>query len=186
MNKTVLVIGGVVAASFALLALILGFWLVGTYNGAATLRNQYQSKVFANQAEFDNMWKKIQQTAQVPEAQKDAFKEIFTSYATARTSEGQGRMMTWIKEAVPHVNLSLYKNLLNIITGSRDGWTRNQVELVDIANSYNQKLSVFPGNVILPMMGFEKIVPKIISSTRTENAFTTGKDDDVNLNMGKK
>jgi len=186
MNKTFLIVGGIFAGGFALLALVLGLWLIGTYNDAATLRNQYESKVAANSAEFDNMWKKIQQTAQVPEAQKNAFREIFEGYANARTSEGQGRVMTWIKEAAPTVDLRLYGQLMNIITGSRDGWTRNQRELVSISEQYNQRLSVFPGNFILPMMGFQKIVPKVITSTRTEAAFATGKDDDVNLNMGAK
>lgn len=186
MNKTILVVSGVITAGFALFALIIGFWLVGTYNDAATLRNQYDSRVFANQAHFDGMWKKVQQAAQVPEAQKNAFREIFEGYAKARTSEGQGRMMAWIKEVVPNVDLSLYKTLMNIIVGSRDEWTGNQIALVDISREYNQKLSVFPGNFILPMMGFQKIVPKVITSTRTENAFATGKDDEVSLPIGKK
>ena len=94
--------------------------------------------------------------------------------------------MNWIKEAIPSVDVSIYKDLMNIITSSRDEWTRNQVELVSIANEYNKMLAVFPSNVLLKMLGFERIEPKIITSTRTENAFKTGKDDDVELNLGKK
>jgi hypothetical protein len=140
--------------------------------------------VSANEASFDNMWKKIQQTAQVPEAQKNALREIFESHASARTGSGQGgTVMNWIKESVPTVQLTSYDNLMNIITGSRDEWTRNQIELVSISNEYNQMLSVFPSNLFLRLFGFEKIVPKIITSTRTVEAFKTGKDDDVDLKL---
>ena len=51
---------------------------------------------------------------------------------------------------------------------------------------YNQRLSVFPSNLVLRMFGFEKIVPKIITSSRTDKAFSTGKDDDVDLNLSTK
>lgn len=186
MNKTTWIIGGVIAGGMALFGLVLGLWLIGTYNSAASLKNQYEMKVASNEAEFDNMWKKIQQTAQVPEAQKNGFREIFEGYATARTSQGQGQLMTWIKEKIPNVKLDLYKTLMNIIIGSRDGWTRNQNELVSVASEYNNLLVRFPGNVILPILGFQKINPKIISSTRTKDAFATGKDDDVALPLGQK
>jgi hypothetical protein len=186
MNKAILVALILVGGGF-LFAGVLGIWAVGTYNGAATLKNQYTSKVSANEASFDNMWKKIQQTSQVPDAQKNALREIFEGYAAARTGVGGGgSVMNWIKEAIPSVDVSIYKDLMNIITSSRDEWTRNQVELVSIANEYNKMLAVFPSNVLLKMLGFERIEPKIITSTRTENAFKTGKDDDVELNLGKK
>ena len=186
MNKGILV-GLVLAGGLFLFALVGGVWVMGTYNEAASLKNQYTSKVSANEASFDNMWKKIQQTAQVPEAQKNAFREVFENYAAARTGTGGGgSLMNWIKEAIPNVDLSIYKDLMNTITGSRDEWTRNQIELVSISNEYNQRLSVFPSNLVLRMFGFEKIVPKIITSSRTDKAFSTGKDDDVDLNLSTK
>lgn len=184
MNKGILT-ALILAGGALLFGIVLLFWGIGTYNTAASLKNQYTSKVSANEASFDNMWKKIQQTSQVPDAQKNALREIFEGYASARTgSGGGGSVMNWIKEAIPAVDVSIYKDLMNIITGSRDEWTRNQIELVSISNEYNQMLSVFPSNILLRTFGFEKIVPKVITSTRTENAFKTGKDDDVSLNIG--
>ena len=168
---------------FALFALVMGLWLVGLHNSAATLRNQYEAKVSGNEAVFDGVWKKVSQAAQIPEAQKNGFREIFENYASARTSAGQGQVMTWVKETVPNVDLSIYKNLMNIVIGSRDEWTANQVALVDVSREYNLKLSVFPGNFVLPLFGHAKIVPKVISSTRTKDAFTTGKDDEVDLKL---
>lgn len=159
---------------------------VSIYNDAASVKNTYEMKVKSNEAEFDNMWKKIQQVAQVPDAQKEAFKEVYSSYASSRTAQNQGQMMAWIKESVPNYNGEIYAQLMNVITGSRDGWTMRQNELVDIARQYNANLVVFPKNVLLRMFGFEKIEPKVITSTRTEQSFKTGKDDDVELFNKKK
>jgi len=179
--KTSYIIAGVVLGCALLFVSILGLWTIGTYNTAKTLKNQYDAKLKANEAIFDNMWKKITQSHQVTGEQKEALKSIFVDYAKARTSPNAGAVMNWVKEAIPNPDLSLYKTLLNVITGSRDEWTANQVALVDIAREYNLMLEKFPSNVLLGAFGFQKIDAKIISSTRTDAAFKSGKDDDVKL-----
>lgn len=182
--KLALIISAVVIGGLILLAGILAIWGVGTYNSAASLKNQYDAKVKANEALFDNMWKKISQSAQVTDAQKDALKEIFTSYAEARTGTGsKGSFASMVTEAIPQVDTSVYKNLQNIITGARDEWTANQVALVDIAREYNRMLAVFPSNILLGAFSFQKLDPKVITSSRTGEAFRTGKDDDTDLKL---
>lgn len=180
MSKTIITIIAL-CATLLVGVLVIGGIGVNIYNTQSTLKNTYEMKVKSNEAEFDNMWKKIQQTASVGEAQKDGFRQIFTDYAKGRTVEGAGKVMSWVKEAIPKVDLSIYKQILNIVTGSRDSWTGRQNELVDIARQYNQNLVTFPKNLILGMFGFQKIDPKIVTSSRTEKAFTDGKDDSVDL-----
>jgi hypothetical protein len=164
-----------------LFGFVLLFGVVGMYNTQATLKNTYEMKVKDNQSEFDNMWKKITQVVQIPEAKKEAFKEIFVSYAEARTTQASGKLMTWLQESVPTADLNAYDNAMNIIVASRDGWTMRQKELVDYARVYNQNLVTFPKNFILGMFGFQKIDPDIVTSTRTDEAFRTGQDEDVDL-----
>jgi hypothetical protein len=185
MSKTVITFLSIGAVLFVT-AIVLVLSGVSIYNDAASVKNTYEMKVKSNEAEFDNMWKKIQQVAQVPDAQKDAFKEVYSSYASSRTSPNQGQMMAWIKESVPNYNGEIYTQLMNVITGSRDGWTMRQNELVDVARQYNANLVVFPKNILLKFCGFEKIEPKVITSTKTEQSFKTGKDDDVELFNKKK
>lgn len=181
--KTPLIIAGLAVGALGLLAVVIGLWAMGLYNGASTLRNQYESKVRANEAVFDNMWKKISQSSQVTDAQKDAMKEVFVGYAQARSGTGgsSASFINAVREAVPQFDAATFRNLQNIITGSRDEWTANQVALVDISREYNLMLVKFPSNLILGMLGFQKIDPKIITSSRTEKAFATSKDDDVDL-----
>lgn len=175
-----LILLGIVGA-FGLALIVIVSSLIGQFNDAAKLRNQYEAKVVDNSSEFDNMKKKISQVVQVSDVQYDKLKEILVSYADARSTKSDNVMMNWIKESVPNIDTSTYKTIINIITGSRDSWTMRQKELIDISREYNQRLSVFPGNFILPMFGFQKIVPKVITSSATEKAFETGKDDDVKI-----
>lgn len=180
MIKWWMILLGVVGTGLVTLLIIVAA-LIGQFNSAATLRNLYEAKVTANTSEFDNMKKKISQVVQVTDIQYDKLKEIIVSNADARTNKSTNLMMNWIKESVPNIDTSTYKQLINIITSSRDAWTMRQTELVDISREYNLKLSIFPSNVILPMFGFQKIVPKVITSSSTEKAFETGRDDDVKL-----
>lgn len=183
MNKTLLALIGIGGIG-AILLLVLGISCIGSYNGAATLRNSYEIKLKDNESQFDLMYKKIAQAAQLPAAKKDAFREIYTSYATARTNQSQQQLMTWIKEsAPPNPDLSIYDKVLNIIMGSRDSFAMRQRELLGIAEEYNRRLSVLPGNFILPMMGFTKIDPKVISSGHTKEVFATGEDNEVELKL---
>jgi len=157
-------------------------YVVGTYNSEASLKVTYDAKLKDNNSQFDNMWKKIQQTAQVTNEQKNALKDIFTSYAQARTGTGDGGSLAkWTQESVPNVDTTTFKNLQNIITSSRDSWTENQRELIDLSRQYNQPLQTFPSNVILRCFGFTHLDPTIVTSTRTDNAFKSGKDDDTSL-----
>ena len=186
MNKFILPSVILVVVGLAISGLILAIYGVSTYNTASRLHNLYDAKLVDNNSEFDNMYKKIAQTSQIPTAKKEALKEIFNGYATARTGNGDsGSLMKWVQESVPNVDLSEYKDIMNIITGSRDSWTNRQKELIDIARQYNEMLSVFPSNLLLQVLGFKKIDPKIVTSTRTEQAFATGKDDDLDLNLKK-
>lgn len=184
-SSIALIIGSLIAGGLLLVTLVLGGYTLSLYNSEGTLHNLYDAKIKANSAIFDNTWKEISQTAQVPEAQKAALKDIFTSYATARTTGGaqDGSLMKWVTESVPNTgNLGdTYRNLQNIITGARDTWTANQVALVDIARQYNLPFNTFPANVILKVLGLTVIDAKVITSTRTEKAFDSGKDDDVTL-----
>jgi hypothetical protein len=184
MNKTLatlLVIGG----AGLLLGVILLAWGISSYNSQASLKNLYEMKIKDNSSEFDNMWKKISQVCQLADSKKEAFREIFVSNSEARTPEGAGKMMLWVKEAAPNLDLKVYDNAQNVIVASRDAWTMRQKESIDIAREYNQNMVTFPKNVFLGMFGFQKIDPKVITSGRTEKAFETGKDDDVSLTPKK-
>lgn len=185
MNTSTKLFGGVILAgvTFIIALVIAGVYLLGIYNDQAGLQNHYDMKVKDNTSEFDNMWKKISQAAQIGENQKDAFKEIFQSWAQNSTPQEGGKMMLWIKQVSPDVSgiTAIQGQVMNIMVASRDGWTMRQKELVSIAESANANLVTMPKGFFLKLFGFKLIDPKVITSSRTEHAFETGKDDDVDI-----
>lgn len=154
---------------------------ISYYNQEAILRTTIEKKQLDNTSEFDNTIKKISQVAQVSEKQLAVLKEIFVSYADARTPKSENQVMTWVKESIPNVDTSTMNNLQNIIVGSRDSWTMRQKELVDLSREHTKLLRVFPSNLVLSMLGRKTVDITIVTSSRTEKTFATGKDDDTEV-----
>lgn len=176
-----LIIGLSVLGIVVMFIFIVAGAFISTSNEEATLRVAIEAKQKDNTSEFDNMFKKICQVAQVSSKQMESLKEIFNGYAQARSTGGDNQIMTWVKEAIPNVDTTTFNNLQNIITGSRDSWTMRQKELIDLNREHEKLLSIFPSNVILSILGRKSIEIKIVTSGRTDKAFETGKDDDTKV-----
>lgn len=170
--------------SVAVILLLAAFYVVALLNSEATRRVYIQNKNLDNTSEFDNMWKTLANVAEVPEAKKDALKEIFNEYAAARNpnpEENNNLIMKWVQESVPNADLSEYKNLQNIVVASRAGWTMRQKELIDMYASYCTMFERIPSGPILKAFGRKQITIQIVTSTKTKSAFDSGIDDDVQL-----
>ena len=174
---------------------------VGVYNSAITARNAYYQQEKQNEAVFDNMKKKMGDYVAISDDQWSQLKEIFVKHAEARTNQSQNQLMTWVKESVPNVDNSISKEILRLVTATRDEWTRNQEILVQKANSYNTAyLDRFPNSawtgvfnsfckdVVKDREGNEKVLPRfrhidalIVTSSKTKDAFRTGEDNEPSV-----
>ena len=174
--------GLIIGVGVLVAIMIVVFSVIGKLNTENTLRQTIVSKQRDNQSEYNNMWTKISQVAQVTTAQKEALKEIIMGYAQARTGTGdKGAIMSWIQESVPNVDTSTFNNLQNIITSSRDGFTMRQKELLDLSREHNTMLGQIPWGSVLKAMGRNEIQITIVTSSRAEESFKSGKDDDVDV-----
>ena len=154
---------------------------VSVYNTHIDLKNQIEAKQKANEAIFDNTWKKINQTVQVSDKYKDGFKEVLLAYTSGRSKGDSQLLMDWTKEAVPTFDSSIYKQINNVITSSRDDFTKNQEILIDLSRQHQQFIQKFPNNVFCAILGIKEIEIKVVTSSKTEEAFNTGKEDDIKL-----
>ena len=180
---------------FAILGLFffstIGFLVVsaaGFHNNEVGLRNAFNNKIEANTTDFDNMWKTISQVAQVPEMHKQGFQETFVKYAEARSSgKGEGgSLMQWVQEAVPQgLPTELYAKIQTTVEAKREGWTMRQKELIDIKQAHDNLITQFPGVIYATLMGRSALELKLVTSSRTQRAFETGADDNVDL-IGQK
>lgn len=176
MKNTLIALGGL------LLIGLISVGLVIQYNNTANvLKNSYEAKLDSNRSEFDNTWKKIKQSSQIPEQKKEAFRQIFTEYANARNGGGENQIMTWVTESAPNIDLNSYDELMNIVVSSRNGWTMRQNELISISEQYNKMLVVFPSNFILKAFGHKRIVPKVITSEYTEESFSSEREENLEI-----
>jgi len=179
MNKNI-----IIAIVACMLLLIIGLASLGgmyvSYNNKYIgIKNLMVNKIKDNKTEYDNMWKKIKGVAQVTEKDRSSLMEIFVGHADARTNKGGQPVMNWIKESVPTIDSSTFKNLQNIIISSRDSWTMRQKELIDMKREMDNLLEKIPSCWFLSSK--ESIEIKVVTSTKTEKAFESGVDDDVDV-----
>ena len=188
--KALITIGALLGAGILLVVVLLTMG-VSFHNNEVTLRNTVTAKQTDNKNQMDAMWKNISQTAQVAEKDRTSLMEIFQQYAQGRESNNKGMLMKWVTESCPQVavNSATFDKLMNIIVSQRDGFKFRQTELLDLKREHDNLLDRFPGVIFATLLGRHKIDVVIVTSTRTENAFKTGKDDDTQLfqnNSGSK
>jgi hypothetical protein len=180
MNKKIVVLS--VVGLIAFIGLMLLFMSIGYSNSEIRLRNTINAKMQDNQSEFDNMWKKISQIAQVTKKERESLSQLFNDYAKARTGNGNGgELMKWVQESIPNVSPQTYLNLQNIIVASRDSWTFRQKELIDLKREHDNLRLLFPSSLFVGKR--PEILITIITSTKTKETFKTGEDNDVNLEL---
>lgn len=186
--KTLIALGALIGV-FILTAVVVLSMGVGFHNKEVKLRNLLTAKQTDNKNEMDAMWKTIGQTAQVAEKDRDSLLAIFRDYATARSggSDNKAPLMKWVTESCPQVavNSQTFEKLMNIIQSQRDGFKFRQKELLDFKREHDNLLDTFPNNVFATVLHRTKIEVVIVTSTRTDNAFKSGKDDDVQLFQNK-
>ena len=156
--------------------------VISQMNTAKNLGFDCDARLKANTATFDNMYKKIVQSSKIPGEKARQIKEILSAYVQGRGGNA-GQVVSMVRESVPDIQLPEYSQLINIITGSRDSWTRNQEELVNRVTVYNKYISDvgLVRSVAMSFGGFQPKEAKLITSDKTEEAFSTGKDNDTNL-----
>jgi hypothetical protein len=164
---------------------LLGGYAIATHNEEVRLRNAIAAKQRDNVSEYDALWKKIAQAAQVTDAHRKALLEVLTAYAEARGGGSDGGIITWIHESVPDVDPETFRNLQNIIAGSRDSFAMRQRELLALAAEHDTLLDAFPSGAVLAMLGRERIDVTVVTSTQAQKTFEQGVDDAVELPLGQ-
>lgn len=178
-------IAAIGCATVLALCLLMGgcgaIYCVSTVNSEVNLRTQIAAKQKANEPSFDTMWKIISQKAQITGEYKDAFAKIYPDIMAGRYSTG-GTMMKWVQEQNPNFDTSLYKDLMGSVEAERKRFLRDQEQLIDYNREREALINRFPSKQILGMFGNNTPIEiKIVTSSKSDEAFATGKDDDVDL-----
>jgi hypothetical protein len=169
------------AAVGALVGLVvMGFLMYMSYsNSEVRLRNAVKAQQEANTTSFDTCWKIIQGQAQVADKYKDSFKEIYVGLMEGRHYEKGGNLMKFITEANPTFDIKLFEKVSNSIEGQRTAFMRDQQKLIDMKREHDNILTTMPGSFFVGSRPPVEI--KIVTSSKTEKTFQTGKEDEVDV-----
>jgi hypothetical protein len=99
----------------------------------------------------------------------------------ARNPDGQAKLVKFVKEANPNFDSSLFKQLMTSIEANRRDFEREQKTLIDIHAEHTRLFRRFPSSMYLGFLDRKELTIQLVTSTRTDNAFQTGKDDDTDL-----
>jgi hypothetical protein len=161
--------------------------IIGVNNGLVRQENDIIAQYKDNQNNYDNMWKKFQEAAQVPAMYTEDMKKVFDSAITSRYgAEGSKALFQMIKEQNPNFDASLYAKLQAMIEAGRNSFQAAQTTILDKCRVYTNDLEVFPNSFVAGFLGFPKKIDedvhcKPVTSERTENVFKTKKDEAVKL-----
>lgn len=170
MNKA-LAVGGV----FLGVVLLIGLYWMSCVRNEVQLRNQISAQQDVNKAVHDTMWKILTDKAGVTNEYKNAFESIYTKMMTARYADRQKLLVQFVKESNPNFDSSLFKDLMASIEAERKTFLREQKKLRDLKMAHDTLLDQPPSSIFLA--GRAHIDVTIVTSTATEEAFETGKDD---------
>lgn len=201
-QRGLLIGGGVIAL---LLISMIGS-CVSFRNTAVKLESSVKAQYQSNQNSYDAFWKKVTEIAQVPDAYKEAFKDVLVSDTSARYGEdGADATMLWIQERAVNFDASLYKQLATVIESGRNDFRQSQDDLLDKQRVYENHLNSVMGSFWSGFTGFPKVVSgelapptdkdgdglltvldyKIVTSAKTKEAFAKGEDEALDV-FGKK
>lgn len=173
------VIGVIVLAVVA--AIVMAGTALSWYKAENSQRLLVSAHQQKNEVVFDNVWKTVAQLAQVTDKYKESFKDVYVGIMDGRYGKGDGTLMKWVQESNPNFEPSMFTKLMNVIEGSNAEFTENQKMLIDLGREHDLILTTPPASIFYSLLGKEHIKLNIVTSTKTENAFKTGKNDNIDI-----
>jgi hypothetical protein len=183
MEKKTVIKWGILGA-VALFILIIAMNIISWSNREIQYRNAFIQKYSERTAFYDKLWKTLSQKSQIALRNDSSFRQNVNIIMSGR-KDAQGIFMKWITESNPNANFNevsaLYKDLSRSVEAQREGFFVQEKYLQDIVQSHSNHIQELPGSFYNFFFGRKKLEYSPITSTITENAIKSGKDDNVKL-----
>ena len=178
-TKSLLIWGGL--GVVAILTVVLFFVNISYENEYVETDNLILAQGDKCRIIYDKVWKTIAKDGQVAEHKKEAFKEIFVPLMEGRYN-GKGKqspLFLWIQEDNPNYTGNEYDKLMDVIEALQAEYALEQQKGVDYVREQKNLIQKWPGSMFLSDKKPTEF--KIITSSKTEDVYETGKDDDINV-----
>lgn len=90
-----------------------------------------------------------------------------------------GALLSFIKESNPNFDVSLYSKVQNAISDERKEFTFHQDKLIDMERQHRNLLRTKPTSFFFNLS--DTIHITLVTSSRTNESYLTGEDNDVDL-----
>lgn len=168
---------GVFACIFVTIFMF-GFGALSFRNKVVSLQVAYEKQYEANQTSYDSMWKKFKEMYGITEAQADQYKDVYGEIVSGRYDGDANVAFKAVAEQNPQM-ADVYTSLQATISADRDTFNNEQKKVVDKVGTYNEYIRThFIYNTIFnfPVLDLSDFT---VTSERTEEAYSTGKDDEI-------
>lgn len=156
--------------------------ILTTLNKEAISKNAVIAQMDVREAYFDKMWKVISQRTQVTNVAKETRLKMVEELVAGRP----GGFVRIVHESNPEslFDMKEFESLANAIEANRNGFFREQKELISLYQQYSNLFDMQPSGFILSLFGREKQEkPIIISSSSSKEVMESGTEDDVKLEL---
>jgi hypothetical protein len=184
MKATLAIFGVLVFFVIVFLAVALGY-----RSDCVRLEARIVAQYKQDQNNYDNMWKKFKEMAQVPGQYVEDMKKIWGDTMKGRYgADGSKAMFQFIKEHNPQLDSAVYTRLQAAIEAGRNSFAAEQQQLLDIKREYEVVLkgnrALFVGWLFsFPTLDLDKY--DIVTSDETQRTFEEKKSNEIDV-FGKK
>lgn len=183
------IVAGSIAGIFLIISLFLLVWYMGVNNTDARLRAEIAAEQKNCEIIYDEMWKVIKEQAQVPDAFKDDFKNVWKEIVSGNATQAKSVFSAYVTRFNPQFTPELHSKLMTTIEHERKSFTQAERKIIDKKREHDVFRTKMPVNSSLGRMvfgTFSEIEIHLVTSDKTEDAFKTGKDDKLDIFERKK
>ena len=154
---------------------IIGYY-ISTRNQAINYEQQFEACKSECKTSLDNAWKTIQGKYQLKNDYATEMKSMIDAAVVGRSG---GSLFKMVTETMPGLDASIYKDVMATIEGKRDQFKRSLDTQIAIKKEHQMLRLSFPSSLVAG--GRPELVLMLVTSDKTEEAFKTGVENDIEL-----
>ena len=155
-----------------LIGIVIIGYFIAVHNTELRLRNLVLAQQEVCTANFDKMWKVIQQITRVSDTYLETFKEIYPKLIAGRY---QGKELAFMMEQNPPLDSSVLRQLAAAIEANRQEFFAQQRMLVARQKEHSTYIHSIPACFVL--LAAREIKITVITSDYTESVYAAGKEN---------